>query len=147
MFIYILINVLLKYNGIISIFRFHLKLVVLASLVALIKAQQQPYEFQPQQSSGFVAAHQSSDEEVQDSTPSAASHNYRTQQQAYEYDDQEENVPQQQSADRRQQQGFIRKGSKLTNKQILEELEEQEEPDRLTLLLEKSSFECQGRTG
>lgn len=77
--------------------------------------------------------------------------NYRAQVQTYEYDEEEEDVPQQatpQQPIRRQQQPYIRsQNQKAPNqKQILEELEE-EEPDRLAMLLEKSSFNCDGRTG
>ncbi len=79
--------------------------------------------------------------------------NYRTQVQTYEYDEEDEDVPQQPQATpqqpiRRQQQPYVRsQNQKVPNqKQILEEIEE-EEPDRLALLLEKSSFNCDGRTG
>lgn len=76
--------------------------------------------------------------------------NYRTQVQTYEYDEEEEDVPQAtpQQPIRRQQQPFVRSQNQKgpNQKQILEELEE-EEPDRLGLLLEKSSFNCDGRTG
>lgn len=76
--------------------------------------------------------------------------NYRAQVQSYEYDE-EEDVPQatpQQQPIRRQQQPYVRSQNQKapSQKQILEELEE-EEPDRLGLLLEKSSFNCEGRTG
>lgn len=75
--------------------------------------------------------------------------NYRAQVQSYEYDE-EEDVPQAtpQQPIRRQQQPYVRSQNQKapSQKQILEELEE-EEPDRLGLLLEKSSFNCDGRTG
>lgn len=93
----------------------------------------------------------------EDLTEAAAS-NYR-QQPTYEYEEEEDEAvaevagkqqqyhQQQQPIGRRQQQQqqYVRKGQ--TNKEILEELEEQEEPDRLTQLLEQSDFKCDGRTG
>lgn len=116
---------------------------------------------QPQ---GFVAssaAINAKPVEVEEANVSAdldtASANYRQQQQqqTYEYEEEEEEEqapvhvqPRQQPINRRQQhqQQYVpRQGQ--TNKEILEELEEQEEPDRLTLLLEKSDFKCEGRTG
>lgn len=77
--------------------------------------------------------------------------NYRAQVQSYEYDEEEESGPSPappQQPIRRQQQPYVRsQNQKSPNpKQILEEIEE-EEPDRLALLLEKSSFNCDGRTG
>lgn len=69
--------------------------------------------------------------------------------QTYEYDEEEEDVPQvtPQQPIRRQQQYVRSQNQKGPNqKQILEELEE-EEPDRLGMLLEKSNFNCDGRTG
>lgn len=77
--------------------------------------------------------------------------NYRAQVQSYEYDEEEEEAPQATQAQqpiRRQQQPYVRAQNQKgpNQKQILEELEE-EEPDRLGLLLEKSSFNCDGRTG
>lgn len=86
-----------------------------------------------------------------DSTPAAAG-NYR--QQSYEYEE-EEDVQTQPPQTRRQQ--YIRpsnlipqptKQNAANNKnRFEEELEEIEEPDRLAVLLEKSNFQCDGRTG
>lgn len=102
-------------------------------------------------SSGFVPSLQESSE---DQIPSATV-NYR-QQQSYEYDEEDEE-PQQvtPTPNRRQQQAYIRptysnnpsSGGSVKNKKITEEELEIEEPDRLALLLEKSSFNCEGRTG
>lgn len=118
---------------------------------------------QPQ---GFVAASAAVNAkpiEVEEANVSSdldtAAANYRQQQQqqqqTYEYEEEEEEEPapvhvqqRQQPINRRQQhqQQYVpRQGQ--TNKEILEELEEQEEPDRLTQLLEKSEFKCEGRTG
>lgn len=75
--------------------------------------------------------------------------------QTYEYDEDEDDAPQAQVPQvtpqqpiRRQQQPYVRsQNQKVPNqKQILEEIEE-EEPDRLGMLLEKSNFNCDGRTG
>lgn len=132
-------------------------LVLIASFIALINGQPQ----------GFVASptSQTSKENTQqivkqnDDLTSAAA-NYRPQQ-SYsilpsdddDEDDEDDETPvsirptHPQSINRRQQQQqqYVRKGQ--TNKEILDELEEQEEPDRLTQLLEHSKFKCEGRTG
>lgn len=134
----------------------HPYLIALATLcITVISAQPQ----------GFVAssaAINAKPVEVDEGNVSAdldtASANYRQQQQQqtyeYEEEEEEEQAPvhvqqrQQQPINRRQQhqQQYVpRQGQ--TNKEILEELEEQEEPDRLTQLLEKSDFKCEGRTG
>lgn len=53
----------------------------------------------------------------------------------------------QQPINRRQQHQQQYQRKQQTNQEILDELEEQEEPDRLTQLLEQSDFKCDGRTG
>lgn len=106
-------------------------------------------------SSGFVPSLQESNE---DQTPSATV-NYR-QQQSYEYEEDEEEPQQVTPANRRQQQAYIRPSynnnqapnninvnTNKNNKKFADEELEVEEPDRLALLLEKSSFNCEGRTG
>ncbi|KAG4079860.1 hypothetical protein HA402_014991 [Bradysia odoriphaga] len=122
------------------------QLLVFASIITINNAQ---FQIQPtQQSSGFISPqlHQVQPESDSDA---AGAVNYRTQVQTYEYDEEEE-APQAtpQQPIRRQQQPYVRsQNQKAPNqKQILEELEE-EEPDRLAMLLEKSSFNCDGRTG
>lgn len=101
-------------------------------------------------SSGFVPSLQDSNE---DQTPSATV-NYR-QQQTFEYEDDAEEPQVTASPVRRQQQAYIRpsysnnpsnNNAVVKNKKFEEELEV-EEPDRLAELLQKSSFNCDGRTG
>lgn len=84
-----------------------------------------------------------------DATPASAV-NYP--QQAYEYEEEEDDRPTQPPQTRRQQylrpNNFQNKQNAIdTRKRFEEELEEVEEPDRLALLLEKSSFQCDSRTG
>lgn len=83
---------------------------------------------------------------IDDSQPAEAI-NYRTQ--VYEYEDEDQQTIAPQLRRQQQQQQYSRKGANLNNlKQIQEELEEEiEEPDRLSQLLEKSDFHCNGRTG
>lgn len=130
-------------------FRLPTQLLIFASIITLNNAQ---FQIQPtQQSSGYLSPqlNQVQSGESVDSDAAGAV-NYRSQVQTYEYDEEEDDVPQvtPQQPIRRQQQPYVRsQNQKAPNqKQILEELEE-EEPDRLALLLEKSSFNCDGRTG
>lgn len=127
-------------------------------LVTLTRAQyHHPSQFRSQNvvNSGFVPSIQQDDEDKsEDSTPSAAI-NYR--QPAYEYDEEEEEVQRPTitpSPNRRQQpqQQYIRPqqirqpGPPPSKNRFEEELEP-EEPDRLALALEKSTFQCDGKTG
>lgn len=116
------------------------RLLIVPLLAAFTIAEE---ELIAQQSSGFVLP-QNRRMSIDDSQPAEAI-NYRTQVYEYEDEDQQTIAPQL----RRQQQQFTRKGANLNNlKQIQEELEEEiEEPDRLSQLLEKSDFHCNGRTG
>lgn len=131
------------------------------ALVTRARAQfHHPSQFRSQAvvNTGFIPSVQQEsedDDKVDDSTPSAAI-NYR---QAYEYDEEEEEqrtVPNQ----IRRQQAFIGRPQvqsqqqqqqsnrpQTTSKNRFEEELEPEEPDRLALALEKSTFQCQGRTG
>lgn len=98
--------------------------------------------FVRQTSSGFVAPQKRISVEL-DSTPAEAI-NYRSQ--IYEYEEEDESPKQTDNSQRGKQNSIYRtKGVNL--KQIQEELEEEEQPDRLTELLAKSSFRCDGRTG
>lgn len=130
-----------------------LTVLLVATLCALSAAQFHTPQFRIQaESAGFVPSVQ--DDSNEDQIPSATV-NYRQQQpQSYEYEEEEE--PQQQvtpTANRRQQQAYIRPSyntqvnNNVKNKKIAEEDLEIEEPDRLSLLLEKSTFNCEGRTG
>lgn len=132
------------------------------ALVTLARAQfHHPSQFRSQAvvNTGFIPSVQQEsddDDKVDDSTPSAAI-NYR---QAYEYDEEEEEQrtvpnqvrrqqqfigrPQVQTAQQQQQQS---NRQQTTSKNRFEEELEPEEPDRLALALEKSTFQCQGRTG
>lgn len=132
----------------IFISRLPTQVLVFASIITLNNAQ---FQIQPtQQSSGFLSSQQNQVQSPEQDLSPASAVNYRTQVQTYEYDEEEEDVPQAtpQQPIRRQQQPFVRSQNQKgpNQKQILEELEE-EEPDRLGLLLEKSSFNCDGRTG
>lgn len=134
--------------------RFVTCVTALATCLALAAAQPQGFvaKPQPQATSEVLSSAAASKEDLTE----AAASNYRPQQ-TYEYEEEEEEAAdvaakqqhyqQQQPIGRRQQQQqqYVRKGQ--TNKEILEELEEQEEPDRLTQLLEQSDFKCDGRTG
>lgn len=139
-------NIYNSINFLIS--RLPTQILVFASIITLNNAQ---FQIQPtQQSSGFLSSQQNQVQSPEPDLASASAVNYRAQVQSYEYDEEEEDVPPAtpQQPIRRQQQPFVRsQQQKAPNqKQILEELEE-EEPDRLGLLLEKSSFNCDGRTG
>lgn len=130
--------------------------VILASFLALSAAQFHNPQFRIQpDSSGFVPSLQQDSSD--DQTPSATV-NYR-QQQSYEYEE-DDDEPQQvtPTPNRRQQQpSYLRPTNYNSNnnnnninaktKKIIEEELEIEEPDRLSLLLEKSTFNCEGRTG
>lgn len=133
------------------------------ALVTRARAQfHHPSQFRSQAvvNAGFIPSVQQEsddDDKVDDSTPSAAI-NYR---QAYEYDEEEEEQrtvpnqvrrqqafigrPQVQTQQQQQQQQSNRQ--QTTSKNRFEDELEPEEPDRLALALEKSTFQCQGRTG
>ena len=118
------------------------------SFVALAAAQFS--QFRIPQGSGFVPSPLNRQEESneRDSTPSAAV-NFRTA--SYEYEEEDDPEPTQ-PPNRRQQSAYIRPNQftstgKKPQKPIAEEELEIEEPDRLTILLEKSEFNCDGRTG
>lgn len=132
------------------------------ALVTLARAQfHHPSQFRSQAvvNTGFIpSVQQESDEDdkVDDATPSAAV-NYR---QSYEYEEEEEEprtVPNQirrqqpylrpQVQTQQQQQQSNRQSGPPPSKNRFEEELEPEEPDRLALALEKSTFQCQGRTG
>lgn len=134
-------------------FQTHL-LVLFASFTALINGQPQGFAISP---STHITKENTQQVVNQEDDLTSAAANYRPQQ-SYsinddEDDDEDDETPvsirptHPQSINRRQQQQqqFVRKGQ--TNKEILDELEEQEEPDRLTQLLEHSKFKCEGRTG
>lgn len=76
--------------------------------------------------------------------------------QQYEYEEEEEaprptvpttQIRRQQPTYIRQSQQPIRQSAPPPNKQRFEEELEAEEPDRLAIALEKSTFQCEGRTG
>lgn len=124
------------------------------TFVALANAQYHPPQYRGQQSGFIPSVQQESDEDDSrqvDSTPAAAV-NYR-QQQPYEYEEDEPEQITQPPANRRQP--YVRPNTynaqtqkENKKKKFEEELEEEiEEPDRLSLLLEKSTFQCEGRTG
>lgn len=135
------------------------------ALVTRARAQfHHPSQFRSQAvvNTGFIPSVQQEadeDDKVDDSTPSAAI-NYR---QAYEYDEEEEEQrtvpnqirrqqpflsrPQVQTQQQQQQQQSNRQSGPSSSKNRFEEELEPEEPDRLALALEKSTFQCQGRTG
>lgn len=127
------------------------------AMVALANAQfHHPTQFRPSGgSNGFVPSIQQEHRESEtvrpdDATPAAAI-NYR--QQTYEYEE-EEDAPQSTQPPLRRQQ-FLRPNAYATQqpqqkqnaKNRFEDELEIEEPDRLALFLEKSTFQCEGRTG
>lgn len=130
--------------------------VIAIGLFALAQAQFHPSQFRSG-ASGFVPSVQQQqeseeDDRIADSTPAAAV-NYRQQSYEYEEDDEEARQPTQPPQIRRQQ--YLRpnnyapqpaKQASNTKNQFEDELEV-EEPDRLALFLEKSTFQCEGRTG
>lgn len=131
---------------------------LVTALVTITRAQfHHPSQFrsQPVVNSGFIPPVQQDEEEkIDDSTPSAAI-NYR-QQSNYEYEEEEEEqqptVPnqirrQQSQYIRPQQAQPIRQSGSSPSKNRFEDEIEPEEPDRLALALEKSTFQCEGRTG
>ncbi|XP_031641027.1 uncharacterized protein LOC116352514 isoform X2 [Contarinia nasturtii] len=131
------------------------------ALVTLARAQyHHPSQFRSQAAvvnAGFVPSIQQQDEDkVDDSTPSAAINYRQSAGQSYEYEEEEEEqrptVPNQ----NRRQQPYIRPQQQQTqqirqpsgpSKNRFEDELETEEPDRLALALEKSTFQCEGRTG
>lgn len=132
------------------------------ALITLARAQfHHPSQFRSQAvvNAGFIPSVQQDnddDDKVDDSTPSGAI-NYR---QAYEYEEEEEEqrtVPNQirrqqpyirpQVQQQQPQQISNRQSNQPSSKNRFEEELEPEEPDRLALALEKSTFQCQGRTG
>jgi len=125
--------------------------VLVATFVALSGAQFQSSQFRIQPDSmGFIPSLQQDSSE--DQIPSATV-NYR--QQSYEYEEDEDETQQvTPTPNRRQQQTYLRpnynaqpNNNPKGNKKLIEEELEVEEPDRLSLLLEKSTFNCEGRTG
>lgn len=136
-----------------SCFHVAAAIVAIVTINSFVSAQyQHPSQFR-QNSGGFVQSIQDengSDEQPNDSTPAAAV-NYR--QQSYEYEEEEEQTQPPQT--RRQQYIRPNKFSVQPSKQNaidsgknqFEEELEPEEPDRLALLLEKSTFNCDERTG
>lgn len=125
--------------------------VLVAAFVVLSAAQFHSSQFRIQPDSmGFVPSLQQDSSE--DQIPSATV-NYR--QQSYEYEEEEDETQQvTPTPNRRQQQTYLRptyntqpSSNPKSNKKLIEEELEVEEPDRLSLLLEKSTFNCEGRTG
>lgn len=128
------------------------------AFVAVAHAQYHPSQYRGQQG-GFIPSVQQESEEDDsrqvDATPAAAV-NYR-QQQPYEYEEDEPDQATQAPAANGRRQPYIRPNTYTTpnqnqkasnKKKFEEELEDEiEEPDRLSLLLEKSTFQCEGRTG
>lgn len=131
-------------------------MLLVIALVTVVRAQfHHPSQFRSQTvvNTGFIPSIQEDEEKVDDSTPSAAV-NYRQPAPSYEYEEEEEErtTPNQ---IRRQQPYPIRaqpaqpqrqSGSPPSKNRFEDELET-EEPDRLALALEKSTFQCEGRTG
>lgn len=127
------------------------------ALAALAHAQFHPTHQYRGHQGGFVPSVQQENEDDDsrqvDATPAAAV-NYR-QQQPYEYEEDEPEQVTQTPSNNGRRQPYLRPNSinaqnqKANNKKKFEEeLEEEiEEPDRLSLLLEKSTFQCDGRTG
>lgn len=135
------------------------------ALVTFARAQfHHPSQFRSQAvvNTGFIpSVHQEDDEKIDDSTPSAAI-NYRQSAPAYEYEEEEEEQrptvpnqirrqqvfqrPHQQPQQQQQQQQTVRQSGPPSKNRFEDELEP-EEPDRLALALEKSTFQCEGRTG
>lgn len=142
--------------------RFITRVTVVAACLAFAGAQPQGFVAKAQpataasaEATSVVAAASVAAKDTSDLNEAAA--NYRPQQQSYEYaeeEDEEEAAKQQPQQyqqqpqigrRQQQQQQYVRKGQ--TKQELLDELEEQEEPDRLTQLLEQSDFKCDGRTG
>lgn len=131
------------------------------ALVTLTRAQfHHPSQFRSQAvvNSGFIPSVQQDDDDKQDdSTPSAAINYRQSAQPSYsEYEEEEEEVnrPTVPNQIRRQQPSYIRPQQQQIRQQVsppsknrFEEELEPEEPDRLALALEKSTFQCEGRTG
>lgn len=126
---------------------------LVATFAALSGAQFHSSQFRIQPDSmGFIPSLQQDSSE--DQIPSATV-NYR--QQSYEYEEDEDETQQvTPTPNRRQQQTYLRptyntqpsnNNNNQKNKKLIEEELEVEEPDRLSLLLEKSTFNCEGRTG
>ncbi|EDS31674.1 conserved hypothetical protein [Culex quinquefasciatus] len=113
----------------------------------IVSAQQQQKAQQPQQ---FSNGHTSSEESnLKDSAPAAAGnvqYRARPSYSAQYSSEEEEEDPQPQVYTRRQHhpQQQDKKSKKVAYSS--EELEVEEEPDRLSQLLEKSDFHCSGRT-
>lgn len=130
------------------------------ALVTLVRAQyHHPSQFRSQAvvNTGFIPSiHQEDDDKVDDSTPSGAV-NYRQSVPSFEYEEEEEEQRSTVPNQIRRQQPFIRpQGQPQQNRQPgppgpsknrFEDELEPEEPDRLALALEKSTFQCDGRTG
>lgn len=137
-------------------YSYYLITTLLAASVALHSCQPQGFTAPAREEQPKIVVAIAEDKS-DDLATASANTNYRQQQQVYEYDEEEEeaaaaptaSVHHNQQINRRQQnqQQYVRKGGQ-TNRDILDELEdEREEPDRLTQLLEKSAFKCEGRTG
>ncbi|XP_055320001.1 uncharacterized protein LOC129577275 isoform X2 [Sitodiplosis mosellana] len=130
------------------------------ALVTVVRAQfHHPSQFRSQAvvNSGFIPSiQQEDDDKLDDSTPSAAI-NYRQPAPSYEYEEEEEERPTTPNQIRRQQSYPIRsqqaqpsqnrQSGPPPSKNRFEDELETEEPDRLALALEKSTFQCEGRTG
>lgn len=126
----------------------------------MVRAQfHHPSQFRSQSvvNSGFIPSIQEDDDKIDDSTPSAAI-NYRQSAPSYEYEEEEEERPTTPNQPIRRQQAYpirtqqsqsqqIRQPGPPPSKNRFEEELEPEEPDRLALALEKSTFQCEGRTG
>lgn len=101
------------------------------------------------QSAAFSNAHSSEEhEDVKDATPAGAANvaQYRARPgySAQYSSEEEEDEPQQVYTRRQQHHSQDKKGKKAAYSS--EEVEVEEEPDRLSVLLEKSDFHCTGRT-
>lgn len=136
-------------------------MLLVIALISFARAQfHHPSQFRSQAviNSGFIPSiQQEEDDKVDDSTPSAAI-NYRQSAPSYEYEEEEEEVqrPTVPNQIRRQQPAYIRpqvqtqpnrQQTTSPSKNRFEDELEPEEPDRLALHLEKSTFQCEGRTG
>lgn len=118
-------------------------------MIALANAQyHHPSQFRP----SLQQEHRESETARPDDATPAAAINYR-QQQSFEYEEEEE-APSTQQPIRRQQ--YLRPNAYATQqpqqqkqnaKNRFEDELEVEEPDRLAIFLEKSTFQCEGRTG
>lgn len=135
-------------------------MLLVIALVTVVRAQfHHPSQFRSQAvvNSGFIPSIQEDDDKIDDSTPSAAI-NYRQPAPSYEYEEEEEERPTTPNQIRRQQQQYpirtqqsqsqqTRQPGPPPSKNRFEDELETEEPDRLALALEKSTFQCEGRTG